>query len=226
MSILVVACPRCGAQKMSFDVLHSYCIATEGDEFISVDIYEAFCICRECKKSTVFVLQSNLQNVPEENCVGVNVIEYVSQKHFAAHTPPEHLPEDVKSAFTEGVTCFAVGCFNAACIMFHRCLERSVREKWKKLSGEEKAKARKENAKSLPEKLNWLFQKGKIPDDFRGLSEFIRESGNEAKHGEEASKEIAEDMRSCTLRLLEDLSIKTKAKLANKEREERLKNNT
>ena len=53
MSELVANCPRCGAKNMTFDLVNQIPIQT---------LYgwrqrlEVFCICRECLRSTVFIV--------------------------------------------------------------------------------------------------------------------------------------------------------------------------
>jgi len=223
MSILVVACPRCDAQKMSFDVLYSCCIATEGDGFLSVYTYETFCICRECKKSTVFVLKSDSFHDLEKNCDGVEVIEYVSQKHFAAHTPPKHLPKDIKSAFEEAETCLAVGCFNAAGVMFRLCLDLAVLEKLETLLKEEKVEVPSDIKKrTLAAKLNWLFDESHINPKLRELSTCIKDDGNDGAHRGTLGKADAEDLLDFTQELLEHLyTAPKKLKIANERKKDR-----
>ncbi len=40
---------------------------------------------------------------------------------------PEHLPKDVKTAFDEGASCMASGCFNAGAAMFRLCLDLATK---------------------------------------------------------------------------------------------------
>ena len=53
MSELVSYCPRCGAKEMTFDLLGAILV---GIEYSWQHWFEAFCVCRNCKRSTTFVL--------------------------------------------------------------------------------------------------------------------------------------------------------------------------
>lgn len=52
----------------------------------------------------------------------------VSQKDDAAIDPPEHLPEDIDAAFSEGAKCHAIGCYNAAGTMFRLCVDLATQK--------------------------------------------------------------------------------------------------
>ena len=54
MSHLVADCPRCRAQKMTFNVTADSPLRHLGGYYY----YEAFCICRECNNATIFELRS------------------------------------------------------------------------------------------------------------------------------------------------------------------------
>ena len=52
---------------------------------------------------------------------------YVSLRHRAGKTPPEHVPPNIQAAFSEAATCLAVGCWNAAGTMFRLCVDLATR---------------------------------------------------------------------------------------------------
>lgn len=53
MAILVGNCPRCGAKNMTFEVLHEIHFRTD---YEWQRWYETFCMCRNCLRSTTFVV--------------------------------------------------------------------------------------------------------------------------------------------------------------------------
>ena len=53
MAELVSNCPRCGSTRMTFDVLSTLPTTTQ---YNWQRWYEAFSICRNCHRSTVFVI--------------------------------------------------------------------------------------------------------------------------------------------------------------------------
>jgi len=57
----------------------------------------------------------------------VRVEGFVSLKDEAGVSPPEHVPPEITAAFSEGATCFAVRCFNAAATMFRLCVDLATR---------------------------------------------------------------------------------------------------
>src|SRR5438874_8410073 len=108
MAELVADCPRCGAKRITFDVTQEHFIGTRCDWQYW---YEAFCICRHCKRSTTFVLTQNLQSdhgVVQKNglmklTVAVNrymnIENFISLKDAAAVNPPEYSPENISAVF-------------------------------------------------------------------------------------------------------------------------------
>ena len=53
MSLLVADCPRCGAKRITFDVEGQHHFDTRAGW---QNCFEIFCVCRHCKRSTVFVV--------------------------------------------------------------------------------------------------------------------------------------------------------------------------
>ena len=150
------------------------------------DIYEVFCICqnRECNKSTVFVVKAWGNPASDDFGSGaISIGEYISQKHHISHDHPKHLPENIERAFKEGEMCLAMGAINAACTMFRACLDLTARDAFAKITDIEKKKAAKKIEDcGLKKRLDWLFEIREISVDFRDLSEYIKDYGNEGAH--------------------------------------------
>src|SRR5450755_1969009 len=125
MSMLVTTCPRCASKDMTFDVLAQ---VYQPPEYPSKkNYYETFCQCRNCRKATIFVilLKNNVTSevdfkvhptalVTQHSSLNnwFSVEGYINLRDNLARKPPEHLPKNIEDAFTEGVTCFSVGCYN------------------------------------------------------------------------------------------------------------------
>ena len=132
MAEIVANCPRCHAQKITFDITQAH---ITGVEYGWQQWYEAFCICRHCRRATIFVLSEsvdgNYKLVHEKGLLSfagavnryVDIERFISLKDTAATEPPEHLPENVERIFREGATCLAVNCNNAAGTMFRLCID-------------------------------------------------------------------------------------------------------
>jgi hypothetical protein len=211
MSDLIADCPRCGAQHVTFD-LTAY--IPVGYRYNWQSWYEAFCVCRHCRHSTVFVVsergideakhleQHGLHKITVAANRLVKVEDYISQKNAAAIPAPEHLPPDIKSAFDEGATCLAVGCVNAAATMFRLCVDIATRSL---LPKEEEKGLNARIRRNLGLRLPWLFDNGILPEALRELSTCIKEDGNDGGHVGTLEKRDAEDLLDFTTALLERL---------------------
>lgn len=229
MSELVANCPRCGANQITFDLISGIPTRVLYDW---QHWYEAFCICRNCKKSTVFVLcdddmRSNNYVTKKgglaELSISVNNVmrieDYISEKDAAARKPPEHLPPKVEAAFKEGAACMAIGCPNAAATMFRLCIDLSTREM---LPQEDMNDPNKKVRRYLGLRLTWLFDNGKLPNDLRDLSTCIKDEGNDGAHQGTLSEGDAADILDFTFELLKRLYTEPKRiELAKERRQKR-----
>lgn len=226
MSSLVADCPRCGAKKITFDLNEQNHVRTDhGWQYW----YEAFCICRHCGTSTVFVLSQksepsikylhdkSLATLPGAVNDFVAVEGFVSLKDLAAAKPPEFLPSDIDGAFREGATCMAVGCFNAGATMFRLCVDHATRA----LLPKDNIDGLTQNIRrSLGLRLVWLFDRGILPPGLRELSTCIKEDGNDGAHAGTLKKHDAQDIEDFTFELLERLYTEPKRLALAKERRE------
>ena len=211
MSELVANCPRFGANRITFD-LQSAIQTTQlyGWQFW----YEAFCICRQCRRSTIFVLSENVKSdyeyVHKTGLVKINgaVNRYVeiegiiTLKDTATVEPPPHVPGDIDAVFREGATCLAVCCNNAAGTMFRLCIDLVTRTL---LPEEETEGLNRATRRHLGLRLPWLFDNGHLPEGLRQLSTCVKEDGNDGAHAGNLSTEDAENLLDFTTILLERL---------------------
>ncbi len=223
MPELVANCPRCGSQKITFDVTQAHIIGTHDDW---QRWYEAFCICRRCFHATTFVLSessnSNYQHVHQVGLLNlegainryVNIEDFVNLKDMGAAQPPDHLPENVERIFREGAKCLAVGCNNAAGTMFRLCIDIVTRGMLPEEANGLNARVRRDLGLRLP----WMFDNGKLPESLRELSSCIKDDGNDGAHEGTLSKEDAEDMLDFTYAMLERLFTEPKRLELAKER--------
>jgi Domain of unknown function (DUF4145) len=211
MSELVANCPRCGAQNITFDLSSSTPVDTN---YGWQTVYEAFCVCRKCHRSTVFALAERgieeskaLRNLSLINLTYavndlVQVQGYISLKDKAAEPAPEHLPAGLKAAFDEGAKCLAVGCPNAAATMFRLCVDIATRSLLPEAETERlNARTRRDLGLRLP----WLFDNGLLQEALRDHSTCIKEDGNDGAHRGTLKIQDAEDVRDFTVTLLERL---------------------
>lgn len=211
MSELVADCPRCGSKKITFDLTQQHHVRTR---YNWQRWYEAFCVCRHCGRSTVFVLSQNTTadtKIVHENGLlnltgsvnGYMDIEgCITLKDFGAQSPPEHLPEDIKVVFEEGAKCLAVDCYNAAGTMFRLCLDLATRSK---LPSEEIEGLNAKTRRTLGLRLPWMFDHGLLPEALKELSSCVKDDGNDGAHAGTLGKPDAEDLLEFTVALLERL---------------------
>lgn len=211
MAELVANCPRCGATMITFDLLQSTVVELQ---YNWQNWHEAFCICRHCHKSTVFVLadegvnegklirQKGLSAVNGSVNALVGVQSYISTKDKSPAVPPEHLPDDIHAVFVEGSVCLAVGCSNAAGTMFRLCIDKATRAM---LPEEDSNGLNSKVRRSLGLRLPWLLDNGVLPEALRELSSCIKDDGNDGAHDGSLTREDAEDLLDFTFALLERL---------------------
>jgi hypothetical protein len=223
MSELVANCPRCGAQEMTFDLVTQLPLYVKYDW---QDWFEAFCICRSCRRSTTFVLSQKQISDKEEIKKGLanlnravnrlmNIEGYISLKDAAAKKPPDDLPERIGAVFREGAACLSIGCFNAAGTMFRLCIDLSTRAMLPE--GEVKglnSRVRRDLGLRLP----WLFDNGILPEALQELSSCVKDDGNDGAHEGTLKKEDAEDLLDFTYALLERIYTEPKRLQLAKER--------
>lgn len=209
MSQLVASCPRCGAKKITFDLIQVHLLWVE---YNWKHTFEAFCICRNCQKSTTFVISqedidgtdfvrdSRLLNLSVSVNYYMAVESFISIKDIAARKPPEYLPKNIDAAFREGAACMSIGCYNAAATMFRLCIDLATRGM---LPDGEVDGLHKRTRRNLGLRLPWLFDNGKLPETLRGLSECIKDDGNDGAHEGSLTKEDALDLLDFTFEMLE-----------------------
>jgi hypothetical protein len=192
---------------------------------------EAFCLCRQCKSSTVFILsQRDCGNAKDEQfaklssyTAAVNRIAevegYICLKDIGSKRPPEYLQADVESAFREGAACLAIGCFNAAGTMFRLCIDLTTRPM---LPEDNVDGLNNQIRRSLGLRLPWLFENGTLPETLQDLASCIKDDGNDGAHQGTLSEDDAQDIFDFTFALLERIFTEPKRlELARERREAR-----
>lgn len=229
MAELVNDCPRCGASRTTFDVLSQIRTVKRYDW---QNWYEAFCVCRHCHRSTVFVIcdagiderdyvekVGGLSKVPGAINDFVRLQGHISLKDSSEVEPPEHLPDDIRSAFEEGATCQAVKCFNAAGTMYRLCIDLATKPL---LPLEDVNGLTRNIRRNLGLRLPWLFENGLLPSALQELSTCVKEDGNDGAHAGTLGKEDAEDILDFTTAILERMFTEpTRLALAKERRETR-----
>ena len=235
MAELVANCPRCGSRSISCDVAAVYLVGQDTrrnsmGEYVPRRTFEAFAICRQCKRGTTFVIRERdthpeprlFENKsPPDLKDALNnffyVEKFISLKDQATAAPPEHVPANIANVFREGATCLRVECWNAAGTMFRLCVDLATRSM---LPPEDMPGLNSKIRHNLGLRLPWLFANGKLPPDLRELSTAVREDGNDGAHQGTLMKTDAEDLLDFTAALLKRLFTEPKQLELAKERRE------
>lgn len=234
MASLVADCPRCAAQRTTFDICGEPISA--GARYDWQHWFEVFAVCRHCLRATIFLLSEKSLEVSRRGGADLikgdlnlnkffDVQDYISLKNEAAQNPPEHVPEDVAKAFGEAATCMSTQCWNAAGAMFRAAMDIATRSMLPEppKDGEKDAdglnwRARRDLGLRLP----WLFANGRLPPDLERLSRCVREDANDGVHSALLTKADAEDLLDFTVAILERIYTEPKRlELAEKRREDR-----
>ena len=190
--MLVYGCPRCGAQKITFDILSSICVYEHVNAWEQK--HEIFGYCRSCKKSSVFLVKPNedlqIQHLIKDQSnlnENVDVIEVVISGLLNPKSVPIHLPEQVEIPFREATMCQAIQAWNAAGCMFRTTVDLATKELLQKLQDKTPPKEVKDN---LAKRIKWLFEEGYITKKLQELSTCIRNDGNDAAHEANLGKKL------------------------------------
>ena|SRR2546430_12016134 len=207
MSELVASCSRCGSQRMTFDVTQDTQV---GRKYDWQRLFEAFAVCRECRRATLFKLSQVTPSFDSALSEGVTKCRYglnqvvrveghVNLKDAVSISPPEHVPENIRAAFQEAATCFAVGCHNAAGAMLRLCLDLGTLDLLPvDATQEPNARTRRDLGLRLP----WLFNNGLLPPDLRELLTCVKEDGNDAAHRGNLTEADTSDLLDFTIAFL------------------------
>lgn len=219
MAELVDDCPRCQASQITFDVLSDHVFEVN---YGWQRLYEAFCRCRRCHRATVFVLRQKI-NTNDDALASlaslkgalndvVSVEGFINLKDIGAASAPEYLPPNLAPPFAEGAKCLAIGCYNAAGVMFRLCVDLGTQPLLPASDDHGlNAKIRRDLGLRLP----WLFERKLLPEELHALSKCVKDDGNDGAHKGTLGKPEAEDLQEFTFELLERLyTLPAKVKAA------------
>lgn len=115
--------------------------------------------------------------------------------------PPDMVPDNVASVFREGAASYAGACYNAAGAMFRLCLDMVTKSLLP--ADDTPPNPNSRQRKVLYDRLAWLFETGRIPQDLREIADCVRDDGNDGAHDGTLTKEDSEDLLDFTVALLE-----------------------
>ena len=221
--MLVHNCPRCGTKKITFDVLN----ASGAKKKYELETYEAFCRCRSCSGSSIFLVTIRY-DAPYR-------MDDVVNKHFNLHdilhdielvnifpgtsAIPKHIPSAIEIPFHEALSCQAIQTYNAAGCMFRTTVDLVTKKMLEGLQGKNPPKNVKVN---LARRIKYLSDEKLLSQNLEELSTNIRLDGNDAAHEANLKKDDVEAMNDFTTLLLEEIYTNPKKiELAKESRKKR-----
>ena len=228
MGMLITDCPRCDSAQITFDVTEANLIGISSDW---VHRFEVFSICRKCRRSTVFVIEQT--EYPETAFIRkegplkfpdalnnhFKVRGFISLTDRARASAPEFTDEKVAGAFNEAAACMTVQAWNGAAALLRLSIDLATKPL---LPDEFTAGLNRRTRRDLAPRLTWLLDNGKLPSELRGLSDCIREDGNDGAHDGTLGKEDAEDLIDFAVAMFERMYTEPqRLKLAQERRDNR-----
>lgn len=208
MALLSANCPRCKTHSATFDVAaqNSLGIVSAG----WVEAFEVFSVCRNCKKSTVFIQINREYSLSEEikDPSGLVLMKeyinnftdnhgYVTLKDIGVVGAPDFTPSNIAEVFLEGSTCVSMKCWNAAGAMFRTTIDLATKGLLPP-EGEPAVKVRR----SLGLRLEWLFEHHLLPKELQELAEAVQQDGNDGVHDANLTEDDALDLHDFCQQLL------------------------
>ncbi|WP_249333895.1 DUF4145 domain-containing protein [Comamonas sp. PE63] len=193
MAVLVMQCPHCGAENMTFAAISG----SNSNRNLTSSI---FAQCSACFEGVVAKFALSQAGYRAEQLLGYqgNVLEHpavVLEKVWPTLPPidaPQSTPEKVARSFVEAAKSRRSGLWNAACGSYRRCMELALKEF-----------APDVEAWKLEKRIDKLAAEHRITPALQTWAHELRLDGNEALHGDDdATEDMAEQMHHLTYFLL------------------------
>lgn len=193
MSVLVMQCPHCGAENMTFHVMKAV-------GHLKPECSSVIALCAGCDDPVVLKLFTHISGLRGDALVAYEGNLFDNRGIFkqgtwpspSAPEVPAGTPDKVARSFVEAATSRKAKLWNAACSSYRRCMELALKqfapdvEAWK-----------------LEKRIDKLAAEHRITPAIQEWAHELRLDGNEALHGEEdATEEMAEQMHHLTHFLL------------------------
>lgn len=204
MAMITLDCARCGAKRMTHDVLTCSQFSDGSKQF------EYSVQCRACGRAAIWSVDARYTNsLPDKLAARDHTIDAsiasveLVRPRIAALEAPEHTPSDLKLIFDEGANCLAIGAWNASGAMFRKILDQISKEKMNAAPSGPPSDQRTQF--NLKPRLKWLFDNDLLPKTLEPLADAIREDANDGVHNAPIGEDEALDIQDFTVEILETL---------------------
>lgn len=210
---LIQDCPRCHSKRITFDAMERQYVGSGGSDWQM--IFEVPAVCRYCERVVVWrIMLADYQAATATNrnefwtqatnLASVFTIKgYASLKDSTGTPPPEYVPTEIANVFNEASLSHAVDCPNASAAMSRLCLDMVTKNLLPDAEDTSVAQPNSNQRKRLFDRLDWLFEQRRLPDDLKDLADTIRQHGNDGAHDGTCTTIDAEDLLDFTSNVLE-----------------------
>lgn len=197
MSVLVMTCPHCSADNMTFNV------RTDAEHKLFPRHRSALAFCAKCDKP--IVVMATLKEGPNRHMANWKLSSEDGALNEANHIridavwprqpvidAPQNLPEKVLRAFMDAASARRASLWNPACGAYRRCMEIALKD----LSPDI-------DAWKIEKRIDRMAAENRLTPAIQAWAHELRLDGNEAVHGvEDATQEMADQMHHLTYFLL------------------------
>ncbi len=194
MAVLVMTCPHCGAENMTFNVLKG--VLHTDTSFSSI-----VALCANCNEPVLakFTGKNPFNSGDMLPSMSGNLLTNAWIRDFVIWPPqptieaPMAVPDRTARAYVEAVKARRAQLWNAACSSYRRCLEMTLKD----FAPDVGART------SLVNRIDRLAADHRITPALQSWAHDLRIDGNEAVHGDdEATQEMTDQMHNLTYFLL------------------------
>lgn len=196
MSVLVMTCPHCAADNMTFNMRADAAHKSDPNQ------RSGLAFCAQCDMPVVVMAEWKSRSQRPHNwhlyeTVGSVLISPDLKIHgiWPAQPvvdAPQNLPEKVLRAYMDAANARRASLWNPACGAYRRCMELALKEF-----------APDVEAWKIEKRIDKLAAANRITPDVQAWAHELRLDGNEAVHGDEdATQELTDQMHHLTYFLL------------------------
>jgi hypothetical protein len=130
---------------------------------------------------------------------------YVTAVDESIPDVPEHLPNDVHTAYKEALVCISANCANAAGAMFRLSLDLATKQLLDEVKGNGAEDIPRVVQSRLADRIKWLIEHTHVPLRLQPFADEVRLSGNDGAHDASLNMDDALDLRDFTEAYMQEM---------------------
>ena len=202
MPVLVLRCPHCTAEDMSFSFVGEHRVAvrdvsiSESSSYGGEGVWNTLFVCRRCQQGVVVRVQAHPGHTRAPSKFDTNLVSAfaVLEVHpkLEKINPPDHVPRPIAQNYREAIDGVRRQNYTSAAFVFRKILDRATRDLAPEGAVEEFGKM------PLFQRINALADHRQLTPAMRDWAHQIRLEGNEAVHDEDADAGTAAQLQAFT----------------------------